>query len=48
LVLATLQAVWHFYLIRHRTREGCFKAFRLNHWLGATVFAGIAMSYALR
>ena len=48
LVLATLQAVWHFYLIRHRTREGCFKAFRLNHWLGATVFAGIAVSYALR
>ena len=48
LVLAALQAVWHFYLIRHRTREGCFKAFRLNHWLGATVFAGIAVSYALR
>ncbi len=48
LVLAALQAVWHCYLIRHRTREGCFKAFRLNHWLGATVFAGIAASYALR
>ncbi len=48
LVLAALQAVWHYYLIRHRTREGCFKAFRLNHWLGATVFAGIAASYALR
>jgi 4-hydroxybenzoate polyprenyltransferase len=48
LVLAALQAVGHFYLIRHRTREGCFKAFRLNHWLGATVFAGIAVSYALR
>jgi 4-hydroxybenzoate polyprenyltransferase len=38
--------VWHWWLIRTRTREGCFKAFRINHWLGATVFAGIAGSYA--
>jgi len=48
LVLASLQALWHFKLIKHRTREGCFRAFRLNHWLGATMFAGIALSYALR
>jgi 4-hydroxybenzoate polyprenyltransferase len=48
LVVATLQAVWHFSLIKGRTREGCFKAFRLNHWLGATVFAGIVVGYALR
>jgi 4-hydroxybenzoate polyprenyltransferase len=41
-----LQVVWHFALIRGRTREGCFKAFRLNHWLGFSVFAGIALSYA--
>ena len=45
---ALAQAVWHFTLIRTRTREGCFKAFRINHWLGATVFAGIAGSYLLR
>jgi len=48
LMVAVLQALWHFVLIRHRTREGCFKAFRLNHWLGATVFAGVALSYAWR
>lgn len=48
LCLAGLQAVWHFLLILDRSREGCFRAFRLNHWLGATVFAGIAVSYALR
>jgi 4-hydroxybenzoate polyprenyltransferase len=42
---AALQVVWHFALIRGRTREGCFKAFRLNHWLGFSVFAGIALSY---
>lgn len=46
LALAALQAVWHGWLIRHRERAGCFKAFRLNHWLGFTVFAGIALSYA--
>jgi 4-hydroxybenzoate polyprenyltransferase len=46
--LAGLQAVWHFLLILDRSREGCFRAFRLNHWLGATVFAGVAVGYALR
>jgi len=48
LVLAALQAMWHYTLIKDRTREGCFRAFRLNHWLGATLFAGIALSYTLR
>ena len=42
------QVVWHYTLIRSRSREGCFKAFRLNHWLGFTLFAGIAASYALK
>ena len=48
LCLAGLQAVWHFLLIMDRSREGCFRAFRLNHWLGATVFSGLVMGYALR
>jgi 4-hydroxybenzoate polyprenyltransferase len=48
LCLAGLQAVWHFLLILDRSREGCFRAFRLNHWLGATVFVGLALGYALR
>ena len=43
--LALLQALWHGWLIRKRERDDCFKAFRLNHWLGFTVFAGIALSY---
>jgi 4-hydroxybenzoate polyprenyltransferase len=38
------QVVWHYFLIRHRTREGCFKAFRLNHWLGFSVFVGVVLS----
>ncbi len=42
------QVVWHYQLIRERAREGCFKAFRLNHWLGFTVFVGIACGMSLR
>ena len=45
---AALQAAWHYTLIRHRSREGCFKAFRLNHWVGLAVFAGVAADLALR
>ncbi len=42
---AAVQVVWHFALIRHRSREGCFKAFRLNHWVGFAVFAGLVLSF---
>jgi len=45
MVVALLQALWHGWLIRKREREDCFKAFRLNHWLGFAIFAGIALSY---
>jgi 4-hydroxybenzoate polyprenyltransferase len=48
LVLAAAQARFHLVLIRDRSRDGCFAAFRLNHWLGATVFAGVALDLALR
>ena len=42
---AAAQVLWHYFLIRQRTREGCFKAFRLNHWLGFSVFAGVVLGY---
>ena len=45
---AAAQAAWHWTLIRGRTRDGCFKAFRLNHWVGFSVFAGVALDYALK
>jgi len=45
--LGVAQVVWHVHLIRDRSREGCFKAFRANHWLGATLFAGLALAQAL-
>jgi 4-hydroxybenzoate polyprenyltransferase len=45
IAVAALQAAWHGWLIRNRSRDGCFKAFRLNHWVGFAVFAGIAASH---
>jgi len=45
---AAAQALWHWSLIRDRTRDGCFQAFRLNHWVGFAVFAGIVLGYALK
>ena len=46
--IAGVQALWHFGMIYKREREGCFRAFRMNHWLGATVFAGLAWGLHLR
>ena len=43
MAVALAQVAWHWWLIRTRTREGCFRAFRVNHWLGFTVFVGIAL-----
>jgi len=40
--------VYHYFLIRGRTREDCFKAFLHNNWIGAAVFAGIALDYLPR
>jgi 4-hydroxybenzoate polyprenyltransferase len=48
LAVAGAIALWHFTLIRARTREGCFRAFRLNHWLGFVVFAGVFLNDLLR
>jgi 4-hydroxybenzoate polyprenyltransferase len=40
--------IYHYFLIRGRTREGCFKAFRHNNWVGLAIFLGILLSYPLR
>jgi 4-hydroxybenzoate polyprenyltransferase len=42
---AAAQAVWHYTLIRDRSRDGCFRAFRVNHWFGFTLFAGTVAGY---
>ncbi|HEY8707125.1 MAG TPA: 4-hydroxybenzoate octaprenyltransferase [Burkholderiaceae bacterium] len=48
LAAAAAIAAWHGTLIRTRTRGDCFRAFRLNHWLGFAVFAGVVIDAALR
>ncbi|CAN7554550.1 4-hydroxybenzoate octaprenyltransferase [Rhizobacter sp. LjRoot28] len=45
--VAAAQVAWHFALIRRRTREGCFRAFRINHWVGFSVFVGVVIDLAL-
>jgi 4-hydroxybenzoate polyprenyltransferase len=41
-------ALHHYFLIRERTRAGCFRAFRHNNWVGLAVFAGTVADYAMR
>ncbi len=43
LTVAGAMMGYHYTLIRTRTRAGCFRAFNHNNWLGAAVFAGIAL-----
>ncbi len=48
MAVACAFAVYHYTLIRDRDRMRCFAAFRHNNWLGAAIFAGIAIDYALQ
>lgn len=41
-------AVRHLIWIRDRDRAQCLRAFRHNHWLGLSLFAGIVADFALR
>ncbi len=45
---AAAQVLWHATLIRTRSRDGCFQAFRVNHWVGFAVFAGVVAGTQLR
>jgi len=47
MTVAAAQAIWHGWLIRDRQREPCFKAFRLNHWVGFAVFCGVVSGYGI-
>ncbi len=45
LVLALVLAIYHYWLIRHRDRKNCFRAFLGNNWFGFFVFAGMLAHY---
>jgi 4-hydroxybenzoate polyprenyltransferase len=45
LAVAGAMMAYHWTLIRGRTREGCFRAFMHNNWVGGAVFAGIVLSF---
>jgi len=44
LAAAGAMMVYHWFLIRGRGRDGCFKAFMHNNWVGGAIFAGIVAS----
>ena len=48
LAVAGALMVYHWRLIRGRTREGCFRAFMHNNWVGAAIFAGIVFGFVAR
>ena len=45
LLIAAGIAAYHYTLIRTRDPAKCFKAFLHNNWIGATIFAGIALDF---
>ncbi len=48
LVVAACVAAYQYLLIRDRSREGCFSAFKLNNLVGAAVWAGIVAEFVWR
>ncbi len=45
LIVAEGLALYHYRLIKDRSREKCFAAFLHNNWFGAAVFAGMVLDY---
>ena len=48
IAVAAMLVAYEFRLCRTRERDACFKAFLHNNWVGAALFAGIALELALR
>ena len=48
LVVAACLAGYQYVLIRERRREGCFRAFLHNNYIGAAIWIGIVTEYILR
>ena len=47
LTVASALVMYQYFLIRKRSREGCFRAFLNNNWVGCVIFAGIAADWWL-
>jgi 4-hydroxybenzoate polyprenyltransferase len=48
LAVAALLVLYQYQLIEDRSREGCFRAFRNNNWVGFAVWAGLALDLYFR
>lgn len=48
IVLAIGFMLYQQFLIRERNPQACFKAFLNNHWVGMSIFSGIALEYILQ
>lgn len=47
IAVAIAISLYHYHLIKGRERMACFAAFRHNNWIGAAIFVGIAIDFAL-
>ncbi|HEX5056688.1 MAG TPA: 4-hydroxybenzoate octaprenyltransferase [Gammaproteobacteria bacterium] len=45
LAVAMGLVVYQYFLLRHRQRDDCFKAFLSNHYLGMVIFIGLVLHY---
>lgn len=45
LMIASALVIYQYLLIRERSREGCFRAFLNNNWVGCSIFAGMAVDW---
>ena len=46
--LVAILFLYHLYLVRHRRRQDCFKAFKHNNWVGICILLGIVFDYGYR
>lgn len=47
LTVASALVIYQYMLIRTRTRDGCFRAFLNNNWVGCVIFIGVALDWWL-
>ena len=42
--VAAVLVAWEFWIARHRERDALFRAFLHNHWVGVSIFIGLALA----